>query len=62
MEKVNSLIEDTEKNVQEFNNICSKILKQYSESLDNFMADLYVECIKTENAPTSIRKIFFRII
>ena len=59
MEKVNYLIEDTEKNVQEFNNICSKILKQYSESLDNFMADLYVECIKTENAPTEVLEKYF---
>lgn len=46
IEKVESLLKETEANVQYFNTTCDKIIKEYSEPLDNLMLDLYNECIK----------------
>lgn len=47
--KVESLMNMTEENVKFFNDTCSKLVKSYSESLDNLMADLYVDCVKNRN-------------
>lgn len=47
--KVDSLIQDTETNVKYFNNTCANIVSKYSQSLDNLMQDLYVDCIKKDD-------------
>ena len=48
-DKVNSLLQETEENVKYFEETCNKIIKEYSEPLDNLMLDLYNECIKDIN-------------
>jgi hypothetical protein len=45
-EQLNKLFEETANNVTYFNTICANVVKQYSESLDNLMSDLYAQCIK----------------
>lgn len=57
--QVEELINQTETNVKYFNDTCANILKKYSEPLDNLMSDLYVECIKSENAPTETLEKYF---
>jgi folate-binding Fe-S cluster repair protein YgfZ len=49
-EKVNKLLNETTINVTYFNNACAEVIKKYSESLDNLMSDLYIECIKDGDA------------
>jgi hypothetical protein len=49
-EKVGKLLNETTANVTYFNNACSEVIKKYSESLDNLMSDLYIECIKDGDA------------
>lgn len=48
-EKVEALMKSTTENVEYFKNICDDIVKSYSESLDNLMKDLYVDCVKNSN-------------
>ena len=49
--KVDSLMNITEQNVKYFKDTCDKVVKSYSESLDNLMMDLYAECVKNPNPP-----------
>jgi hypothetical protein len=49
-EKVGKLLNETTVNVTYFNNACAEVIKKYSESLDNLMSDLYIECIKDGDA------------
>jgi hypothetical protein len=49
-EKVDKLLNETTINVTYFNNACAEVIKKYSESLDNLMSDLYIECIKDGDA------------
>jgi hypothetical protein len=49
-EKVGKLLNETTANVTYFNNACAEVIKKYSESLDNLMSDLYIECIKDGDA------------
>ena len=48
-EKVNNLLKTTEENVKYFNDICTNVVKSYSESLDSLMKDLYVDCVLNKN-------------
>jgi hypothetical protein len=52
-EKIDALLSETTSNVTYFNNACAEVIKKYSESLDNLMSDLYIECIKDGNATVS---------
>ena len=47
--KVDSIMKETSINVQYFNTTCASIISKYSESLDNLMKDLYIDCVKNEN-------------
>ena len=49
--KVNKLLEETGINVTYFNNACADVVKKYSEALDGLMKDLYIDCIKSNDAP-----------
>jgi len=57
--KVNELLDTTSNNVAYFNKVFSNVTKTYSESLDNLMSDLYVECIKNKNADTKTLEKYF---
>ena len=57
--KVEELMNSTSTNVKYFDVTFSKVVKSYSESLDNLMSDLYVECIKTEDAPTKTLEKYY---
>ena len=58
-DKVESLMNETDNNVVYFEQTFSKVVKSYSESLDNLMLDLYEECIKTEDAPTQTLEKYY---
>ena len=57
--KVDSIMKSTEMNVEYFNTICTQTAKKYSEPLDNLMKDLYAECIKTQDAPTTTLERYY---
>ncbi len=57
--KVDKLMSDTGINVRYFNNTCSEVVKQYSESLDNLMKDIYVDCIKNDSAPLQVLESYY---
>lgn len=59
MNEVDSLMKETSENVVSFNNIFTNVVKQYSEPLDNLMSDLYVECIKADEAPTETLEKYY---
>lgn len=59
VEKVQKLMNDTETNVDYFNSTITQVVKKYSESLDNLMSDLYIECIKNKNATTDILEQYY---
>lgn len=58
-EKLKEIFLDTDKNVEYFNSVCNETAKKYSTSLDNLMSDLYIECIKTDDAPTSTLERYY---
>ena len=57
--KMDKLMQETGINVRYFNNTCSEVVKSYSEGLDNLMKDLYVDCIKNEDAPLSTLESYY---
>lgn len=58
-EKVDELMNNTDKNVEYFNSTVVQVVKKHSESLDNLMSDLYVECIKNKNADTQTLERYY---
>lgn len=50
VEKVDKLLQETNINVRYFNNSCQDVVKKYSEALDELMKEIYVVCIKNEDA------------
>lgn len=48
--KVNKLLEETSLNVRYFNNACADVVRKYSQSLDDLMKEIYVVCIKSNEA------------
>lgn len=59
VEKIKRLMNDTETNVEYFNSTVVQVVKKYSESLDNLMSDLYIECIKNKNATTDVLEQYY---
>lgn len=59
VEKIQRLMNDTETNVEYFNSTVVQVVKKYSESLDNLMSDLYIECIKNKNATTDVLEQYY---
>lgn len=59
VDKVKQLISNTETNVDYFNSTIVQVVKKHSESLDNLMSDLYIECIKNKNAVTSVLEQYY---
>ena len=59
VDKVNMLISQTTMNVAYFNNTCAEVIKKYSESLDNLMSDLYIECIKESDPSTDVLEKYY---
>lgn len=57
--RVQELMNMTTQNVEYFNQTCASVVKQYSESLDNLMSDLYVDCIKNKNVTTDILEQYY---
>lgn len=57
--KVESLMQETDNNVIYFENTFSKVVKNYSEALDNLMSDLYVDCIKAEDPDDKTLEKYF---
>ena len=57
--KVESLMQETDNNVIYFENTFSKVVKNYSEALDNLMSDLYIDCIKTEDPDDKTLEKYF---
>ena len=45
-EKLNKLVEETNKNVNQFNDICANVIRQHSKGLDDLMAEIYSNCIR----------------
>ena len=58
-DRLSVLFNQTEENVKYFNDTCDKVVKSYSESLDNLMKDLYVECIKDKNPSLTILEQYY---
>lgn len=58
-EKVQKLLSDTTDNVSYFNETVNLTVRAYSEALDNLMADLYEQCIKTNNSPTELLENYY---
>ena len=54
-DKVELLLQETEDNVQYFNNTCQKIVDKYCDSLDKLMKDIYLECISPGIEDTSFQ-------
>lgn len=48
--KVDKLLEETGVNVKYFNNACADVVRKYSQALDDLMKEIYVVCIKSEEA------------
>ena len=48
--KVDKLLEETGVNVKYFNNACADVVRKYSQALDDLMKEIYVVCIKSEDA------------
>lgn len=44
--KVEEVIKSVNDNSKYFNDVCSGIVKEYSESLDGLMSDIYVSCVR----------------
>jgi len=59
VDKVNKIMNDTEANVQYFNDTCAAVVKKYSEGLDNLMSDLYVECIRDSDVTISTLERYY---
>ena len=57
--KVETLMQETDKNVKYFEDTLSKVVRGYSESLDNLMSDLYVDCIKNEDVDNQTLEKYF---
>ena len=59
IEKVDKLMQDTGISVKYFNNTCADVVKKYTESLDNLMKDLYIECIRDGNVELSVLERYY---
>ena len=57
--KVEELLNQTSENVSYFNKTCEDVVKRYSESLDNLMSDLYVQCIKNDDATLDVLEKYY---
>lgn len=57
--KVESLMKETQTNVTYFEETFSKVVKSYSESLDNLMSDLYIDCIKNKDPDDKTLEQYF---
>jgi hypothetical protein len=53
-EKVSKLLEETDKNVEFFNNISLKTAQQYSQSLDDIMVEMSTAIFNAEDFPTEV--------
>lgn len=61
-DKVELLMQETDSNVVYFEQTFSKVVKSYSEALDNLMSDLYVDCIKNDNPDdVTLEKYFLEL-
>ena len=58
-ERVEELLKQTSENVSYFNKTCEDVVKRYSESLDNLMSDLYVQCIKNDDATLDVLEKYY---
>lgn len=58
-DRVQSLMSDTQSNVDYFNNAVKDTVKAYSEALDNLMADLYEDCVKNKNPSDETLENYF---
>lgn len=58
-DKIQQLIATTETSVAYFNDIVKGVVEQYSHALDSLMSDLYVECIRDENATTTALENYY---
>ena len=60
--KVDSLMEQTENNVQYFENVTNKVVQSYSEYMDNIMKNIYVDIIQNPSAPIeTVEKYFLEL-
>lgn len=57
--KVDKLMQETGINVKYFNNACADVVKQYTESLDTLMRDIYNDCIKSGDAPLNVLESYY---
>lgn len=57
--KIEELLNQTSLNVTYFNNTCSAVVSKYTSSLDNLMSDLYIQCIKSEDATTETLEKYY---
>lgn len=58
-EKLDVLVHNTTVGVKQYEDICLKVVKQYTDGLDNLMKDLYQDCIKPQNATTSMLENYY---
>ena len=49
-DRVSEVISQTESNTKYFNEMCSEIVHEYSEALDGLMSDIFVTCVKNNDA------------
>ena len=59
VDKLKSVFESTKENVTYFEDTCREVVRQYSDSLDNLMSDLYVECVQQPDPPTSLLERYY---
>lgn len=57
--KVESLLSATDENAAYFKDTCEKVVRDYAESLDNLMSDLYAECVQKKDPPLSVLEGYY---
>ena len=60
--KLDEVFKNTGTNSEQFELMCDRIVKQYSDGLDNLMKDLYVECVQTSSpAMSTLEKYYLEL-
>lgn len=57
--KLDKLLKETEINVNYFNNACSDVVRKYSQSLDNLMSDIYVDCVQNKDVTMDVLENYY---
>ena len=59
VDTINKLVDETTNNVEIFQNMVDKVVRSYSESLDNLMNAIYKDIIVVDQAPLNTLENYF---